>query len=135
MREELLSSEVDEDADEASRRMIERVTRDLERERAISRNLKRELDTLRSETAEQRRQISSSTANGTMAMDDAPAPGRAVRTPEGTRRRVDAARANAAYRVPKVPPSPVAVWAVRIVATLLVAIMAIALVVVVQAVR
>jgi len=52
LREELLSSEVDEDADEASRRMIERVTRDLERERAISRNLKRELDTLRSETAD-----------------------------------------------------------------------------------
>ena len=54
-------------------------------------------------------------------MDDAAGPGRAVRTPEGTRRRVDAARAGAAQRVPKVPPSPVALWAVRIVAALLVA--------------
>jgi chromosome segregation ATPase len=132
LREELLSSEVDEDADEASRRMIERITRDLERERATSRSLKRELDTLRSDAAEQRRQVSSSTANGTLAMDDAPVPARSVRTPEGTRRRVDAARANAAHRVPRVPPSPYALWAVRIVATLLVAMLGVALVVIVQ---
>ena len=55
LREEMLSSEVDEGAEEASRRMVERITRDLERERATARSLKRELDTLRSDTAEQRR--------------------------------------------------------------------------------
>jgi len=132
LREELLSSEVDEDAEEASRRMVERITRDLERERAVSRNLKRELDTVRSDLAEQRRAVSSSTANGTLQMDDAPVPARAVRTPEGTRRRVDAARANAAHRVPKVPPSPVALWAVRVFATLLVAFLGILLVVLIK---
>jgi hypothetical protein len=55
-----------------------------------------------------------------------------VRTPEGTRRRVDAARANAAQRVPKVPPSPAAVWSVRIMATALVAVLGIALVILVN---
>ncbi len=130
LREELLSSEVDEGADEASRRMVERVTRDLERERAVSRNLKRELDTLRSDLAEQRRQLSASTANGTLQMDDAPA--RAVRTPEGTRRRVDAARANSAQRVPKVGPSPVALWTVRVLATALVAFLGILLVILIK---
>jgi hypothetical protein len=134
LREELLTSEVDEGAEEASRRMVERIARDLERERATSRGLKRELDTLRSETAEQRRQISSSTANGTLSMDDPPVSARAVRTPQGTQRRVDAARMAASQRVPKVPPSPYALWGVRIVATVLVAAMLVALVVLVQAV-
>ena len=105
LREELLSSEVDEAGEEASRRMLERVTRDLERERATSRNLRRELDDLRSDSAEYRRAVSSSTANGTLAMDEPPA-GRPIRTPEGTQRRVEAARAAASARVPKVPPSP-----------------------------
>src|SRR4051794_25434940 len=132
LREELLSSEVDEAADEGSRRMVERITRELERERAVSRNLKRELDTLRSDLAERRRQVSSSTANGTLQMDDAPVPARAVRTPQGTRRRVDAARAGAAQRVPKVSPSPVALWTVRIMATLLVAVLGVALVVLIN---
>ena len=77
--------------------------------------------------------MSSATANGTLAMDEPPAPataaGRNVRTPHGTQRRVDAARAGAAQRVPKVPPSPVALWAVRIVAALVVAALGFALVV------
>ena len=128
----MLSSEVDETAEEASRRMLERVTRDLERERAASRNLRRELDELRSESAEHRRAVSSSTANGTLAMDDPPAAGRAVRTPEGTQRRVDAARVAASQRVPRVPPSPYAVWAVRIIAALLAAAMLVVLVVIVS---
>ena len=141
LREEMLSSEVDETADEASRRMVERVTRDLERERATSRNLRRELDELRSDSAEHRRWISSSTANGTFAQDDPPAAataagraggGRAVRTPEGTQRRVEAARLAASQRVPRVPPSPYAVWAVRIGAALLVAVLAVALIVIVS---
>ncbi len=140
LREEMLSSEVAETADEASRRMIERVTRDLERERATSRNLRRELDELRSDSAEHRRWLSSSTANGTFAQDDPPAAstaagragGRALRTPEGTQRRVDAARLAASQRVPRVPPSPYAIWAVRIGAALLVAVLAVALIVIVS---
>jgi hypothetical protein len=136
----MLSSEVDETAEETSRRMIERITRDLERERATSRNLRRELDELRSDSAEHRRAVSSSTANGTMAMDDPPAAataagragGRAVRTPEGTQRRVAAARVASSQRVPKVPPSPYAIWAVRIGAALLAAAMLITLVVLVS---
>ena len=79
LREELLSSEVDEEGEEASRRMLERVTRDLERERAASRSLRRELDELRSDSAEYRRSVSASTANGTLAMDEPPA--RSIRTP------------------------------------------------------
>ena len=55
--------------------------RDLERERATSRSLRRELDELRSDSAEYRRAVSSSTANGTLAMDEPPA--RAIRTPGG----------------------------------------------------
>ena len=138
LREELLNSErLDEEPDEASRRMVERITRDLERERATSRNLRRELDELRSESAEHRRAVSSATANGTLAMDEPPAPataaGRNVRTPLGTQRRVDAARAGAATRVPRVPPSPVALWAVRILAALIIAAMGIALVALVSA--
>jgi chromosome segregation ATPase len=130
LREELLSSEVDEGADEASRRMVERITRDLERERATSRALKHDLDTLRSETSEQRRHLAAFTANGTLSMDEPPA--RAVRTPEGTQRRVDAARAAASQRVPRVPPSPYALWAVRVIATLTCAALLVALVVLVK---
>jgi hypothetical protein len=140
LREEMLSSEVDETAEETSRRMIERITRDLERERAASRNLRRELDELRSDSAEHRRAVSSSTANGTLSRDDPPAAataagragGRAVRTPEGTQRRVAAARVASSQRVPKVPPSPYAIWAVRIGAALLAAAMLITLVVLVS---
>ena len=131
LREELLSSEVDEAGEETSRRMLERVTRDLERERATSRNLRRELDELRSDSAEYRRAVSSSTANGTLATDEPPA-GRPIRTPEGTQRRVEAARMAASARVPKVPPSPWSLWAVRIVATLVVAALGIALVILVS---
>ena len=121
LREELLNSEVpDGELDEASRRMVERISRDLDRERAASRTLRRELEALRAESAEERRQRSSQTANGTLAMDDAPAAataaGRAGRTPVGAERRVAAARAGSPQRVPRVPPSPVALWAVRIIA-------------------
>jgi hypothetical protein len=82
--------------------------------------------------------VSSATANGTLAMDDPPAAataaGRNVRTPLGTQRRVEAARAGAASRVPRVPPSPVALWAVRILAAAVVAALGIAFVVLISAV-
>ena len=81
--------------------------------------------------------MSSATANGTLAIDEAPAPataaGRNVRTPLGTQRRVDAARADAATRVPRVPPSPVALWAVRLLAAVIIAVMGIALVALISA--
>jgi chromosome segregation ATPase len=140
LREELLNSERldDGESDESSRRMVERITRDLERERATSRNLRRELDDLRSRSAEHRRAVSSSTGNGTLAMDEGPAPataaGRNVRTPLGTQRRVDAARVAAATRVPRVPPSPVALWATRILAAVIVAAFGIAFVMLISAV-
>ena len=98
--------------DEASRRMVERVTRDLERERATSRSLRRELDELRSESAEQRRAVSSSTANGTLAMDEPPAPpprphaADPVGTPAPRRRRARRRRP-ARARGPAVAVAPV----------------------------
>jgi hypothetical protein len=138
LREELLSSETEDD-DDSTRRMLERVTRDLERERATARQLRRELDALHSESAETRRTLASGTDNGALGADDAPPAataagraGRAVRTAEGTQRRVEAARYAAAQRVPRVPPSPISLWAVRIIATLVVAALGIALVILIR---
>jgi hypothetical protein len=112
------------------------VTRDLDRERATTRHLRRELDSAHSESAEQRR---SQSGNGTFATDEVPPAAtpagrasRAVRTPEGTQRRVDAARHAASHRVPRVPPSPISLWAVRIIATLVVAALGVALVILVS---
>jgi chromosome segregation ATPase len=142
LREELISRAEDADAGEAgeaSRRMLERITRDLERERAKAKMLQRELDALRSESAGARRAASAATANGAPGMEDAPAPatvagraGRTVATPAGTRRRVDAARHGAAQRVPKARPSQLSLWAVRIAAAAVVAVLGIALVILVS---
>jgi hypothetical protein len=115
--------------DEASRRMVERVQRDLDRERAASRTLRRELEILRAESAEERR----SHTNGAIAGEDPTVPepltsaGRG-RGPVDTPRRVAAARANASTRVPKVPPNPVALWTVRVFAAILIVAMIVALV-------
>ena len=79
LREELLNSEVPDGApDEASRRMVERVQRDLDRERAASRTLRRELEVLRAESAEERRSYS----NGTISGEDPTIP---AATPAGRR--------------------------------------------------
>jgi hypothetical protein len=144
LREELIVRAEDadpEEAGEASRRMLERISRDLERERAKSKMLRRELDALRGESAEARRAVSSATANGTLALDEPPVAasgagraGRGVGTPEATRRRMDAARAGAAQRVPPTRPSTLSLWAVRVVAALVVAVMGIALVILVSSV-
>ncbi len=144
LREELAlrADEAESDGEEttqASRRMLERVTRDLDRERAATRHLRRELETLRSQTAEHRRAQSSS-GNGTLATDEgtattfAGARTAAARTPLGTRRRIDAARVAAERRVPRVPPSTAALWAVRIAAALVVALLGVMLVILVSAV-
>jgi hypothetical protein len=61
------------DGDEPARRMYERVSRELERERAAARTLRRDLDSLRADTADQRRTVSSATANGILATEEAPA--------------------------------------------------------------
>jgi chromosome segregation ATPase len=117
---EALAARADEEtgdaAGETSARMLERLTRDLERERAASRHLRRELDVLQAESAEQRRADSSATANGTLWTDQQPVAVRAVRTPEGTRRRVSVAREHAAQRVPSLAPAPASLWAVRVLA-------------------
>jgi hypothetical protein len=140
LREELITRAEDADpgeAGEASRRMLERISRDLDRERAKSKMLRRELDALRGESAEARRAVSSATANGTLALDEPPAAARGSRgvsTPAGTRRRVDAARAGAAQRVPRARPSAVSLWTVRVIAALVVAVMGIALVILVTSV-
>ena len=86
--------------------MVERVTRDLERERATSRNLRRELDELRSESAEQRRALVVDRQRHDSAMDDRPVP------PRRAHARGHAAAASkppapgAAAARAEVPPSP-----------------------------
>jgi hypothetical protein len=129
LREELISRDGQED--DATRRMLERVGRDLDRERSSARELRRELDELRSDTARHRRAESAALANGTATLDEPL--DRAVRTPVGTQRRVEAARAASARRVPQVPPSPASLWAVRIGAALLVAVLGVALVLMLSA--
>jgi chromosome segregation ATPase len=114
LREELVDVRTGTEDGEAPRRELERVSRDLERERAATRMLRRELEELRSQTAEQRREVS----NGTIAM----------RTPEGTQRRVEAARAASTHRVPQHAPSQTGQWAVRVGAAALIAVMIVALV-------
>ncbi len=123
LREELIGR--DGVQDEATRRMVERIERELDRERATARELQRELDDLRSETARRRREES----NGVATLED-----RAVRTPEGTARRSQAARAGSARRVPQVAPNPVSLWAVRVVAALIVAALGVVLVVLLSAI-
>jgi hypothetical protein len=80
--------------------------------------------------------VSSTTANGIPATDEPPtaatAAGRLVRMSDGTRRRVDAARAGSAQRVPQIPPSRASLWAVRVVAALMVALLGVLLVVLVS---
>ena len=131
LREELLNSEVDETADESSRRMVERMTRDLERERATVRTLQRELDALRADSAEHRR-----AGNGTLATEEGPQPltpaGRAARPPVGAQRRIEGVRNTP--RVPRNQPSQASLWIVRVAATIFIAICAIAFVIFVQAI-
>jgi cobalamin biosynthesis Mg chelatase CobN len=139
LREELIGRTQEAEGGEAAdatRRMIERVSRDLDRERAKSRLLQRELEALRAHAADARRTSSAAAANGTAtaeeSAEDPARPVRAIATPAGTRRRVDAARPAAAARVPKSRPSPVSMWAVRIVAALVVAALGVILVILVS---
>jgi chromosome segregation ATPase len=124
LREELAARPVpdEEQPDEAgapSRRMLDRVTRDLERERATNRTLRRDLEAAQAETAELRRAsaISPPTAEN---------PHAALRRPV-TAHRVDVARAAGAHLVPDHHPSPVRLWAMRVAAALVVGLLLLAL--------
>ena len=133
LREELLSSEVDE----AGRRGVAAHARARHaRPRARARDVAQPAARAGRRCARSRpstaARLSSSTANGTLAMDDAAGAARAsVRTPEGTQRRVDAARAASAQRVPRSRRRR-SLWAVRILAALLVAVLGVALVILVS---
>jgi hypothetical protein len=95
--------------------------------------MRRELEALRSQSADTRRAESAAVANGTPApAEPAGRSPRSAVTPEGTRRRVDAARHGASARVPKVRPSPFSLWAVRIAAALVVALLGVMLVILVS---
>ena len=124
LREELATQAGGADGDEAeaaaAKRMYERIARELERERAAARSLRRELDAVQAQTAEHRRAASAATANGITEDVPAATPGArlvAARRSEAGRahaqHRADAARAAALQRVPHGHRSPAAVWAIR----------------------
>lgn len=133
-----------EDADGTARRMYERIASELERERAATRSLRRELDTAQAQTAEHRRAASAAAANGVTTTEEGPLAatpaGRlaaARRTEVGraaAHHRAEAARAAAAQRVPEGHPTSIGVWAVRIAAIALVAGLLVALIIIVSAV-
>src|SRR5215213_6397811 len=69
LREELATrpaptEEGEAEGDDASRRMYERISRELEHERATARKLRRDLDAKSAETAEQRRSVAAAATNG-----------------------------------------------------------------------
>ena len=131
LREELATQSGEANGDEAeaaAKRMYERIARELEHERAAARHLRRELDAVQAQTAEQRRAASAAAANG--VTDDVPAAtpaGRLVasrRSDAGrvaAQHRAEAARVAAAQRVPHAQRSRAAVWAIRVAALVFVA--------------
>jgi hypothetical protein len=129
LREELAGQSGTEngEADDAAKRMYERIARELESERAAARHLRRELDAVQAQTAEHRRVTSAAAANG--ITDDVPATTPAGRLAAARRtevgraaahQRAEAARAAAAHRVPHGHRSPATVWAIRAAALLFV---------------
>ena len=123
LREELAGqtgAENGGEADDAAKRMYERIARELESERAAARHLRRELDAVQAQTSEHRRVASAAAANG--ITDDVPATTPAGRLAAARRtevgraaahQRAEAARAAAAQRVPHGHRSPAAVWVIR----------------------
>ena len=130
--------------------MYERISRELEHERATARQLRRDLDAKSVETAEQRRSVAAAATNGVhTSTDEAPvaatAAGRAGRAAavlasrsevdaRAPYRRADAARAAAAHRVPEHEQSATSVWVARAAAFALVALLLIAMVIIITAV-
>jgi cell division septum initiation protein DivIVA len=99
--------------------MLDKVTRDLERERATNRTLRRDLEALQGEAAELRRSAALTPAA-------AEPPQSALRRPVAAHR-VDVARAAGAHLVPDHHPSPARLWAMRAAAGLLVGLLLLAL--------
>jgi hypothetical protein len=119
--------------------MYERIARELERERAAARSLRRELDAVQAQTAEHRRAVSAAAANGVTEDVPAATPGArlvAARRSEAGRaaaqHRAEAARAAAAHRVPHAHRSPATVWAIRGAALLFVVALLVALLLIVS---
>jgi hypothetical protein len=109
-----------DDADAGTRRMLETVTRDLERERATVRTLRREIEALQAETAEHRR--AAAVAGATAPIDAGHDSRLAARA-----HRVDVARSAGAGRVPPHRHSVMELWGARIVASVLVGLLLLAL--------
>ena len=156
LREELASRppaavEGESEADDAHRRMYERISAELDRERASVRELRHELDAKSAETAEHRRSSAAAATNGVhTATDETPLAatpaGRAGRRAAAVLasraeadarapyRRADAARAAAAQRLPEAEPSPVNLWVARAAAFALVALLLVALVIIISSI-
>jgi hypothetical protein len=148
LREELAATsangaEDDGEAETAAKRMYERVARELERERAAARHLRRELDAVQAETAEHRRIAAAASADGVAPTDEAPV----AATPAGrlaASRRTDAGRAAAHHRADVAraaaahrdhsQQSTGSVWVVRVIALVIVIALLIALLQIVNAV-
>ena len=129
----------DDAEDAAAKRMYERIARELERERAAARSLRRELDAVQAQTAEHRRAVSSAAANG--VTEDVPAATPAARLVAARRsevgraaahQRAGAARAAALQRVPHGHRSQAAVWASRVAALVFVVALLVALLLIVS---
>jgi hypothetical protein len=130
--------------------MYERIARELERERANVRTLRKDLDEERARTAKQRRTVAVAAAtNGHTAAEESPGPstpgGRASRQRAALaaragadqrmpNRRLEAARAAAAQRVPEHEPSATAAWATRAAAVAVVAVLLVAMLLIVTSV-
>jgi hypothetical protein len=114
----------DGEEDAPTRRMLDRVTRDLERERAGARTLRRDLESLQEQTADQRRAAAVAGVETTVEQ-----PGTAASA--GRRalaaHRLDVARAAGATRVPEHTPSAVRLWGARLVALVLAGLLLLAL--------
>jgi chromosome segregation ATPase len=136
-----------ETTDGSGRRMYESIAKELERERTTVRDLRRELDSQKAQSAEQRRAIASAVTNGVTTSQETPlaatpagrsgraAAAMAARADAAERsplRRAEAARAAAAQRVPEHHNSPAGVWAVRATALVLVAVLLVALIVIIS---
>jgi hypothetical protein len=137
LREDLVTQGDGDDAE--AKRMYERIAGELERERAAARSLRRELDAVQAQTAEQRRATSAAAANG--VTEDVPAATPAARLMASRRtdvgraaahQRAEAARAASAHRVPHDHRSPAAVWAIRGAALVFVAALLVALLLIVS---
>jgi hypothetical protein len=128
--------------------MYERIAGELEQERATASRLRRALDEKSEKSAHQRRSAAAPDTNGVHTTDEAPvaatAAGRsgrraaavlASRAEADARspyRRVEAARAGAAHRVPEHAQSTTSVWVARAAAFVLVALLLIALLIIIS---